>query len=126
MAPRDRSGVQLTPCQFLLGGVKLTVLTAKELIMSSNSTVVGPRLVDWSLTIGGCLGLAVGIVVLVKSELAPIPRSFIVLASVFLLGMGIGNLLDPDHPELSERFKFVGKLFAGFAIFSLSWAVSHP
>lgn len=94
--------------------------------MSTKPFAAGPRLLDWSLTIGGCLGLVVGIVVLLKSQQALIPRSFIFLVSIFLLGIGIGNLLDPDHPELSERFKFVGKLFVGFAIFSLSWAVSHP
>ncbi len=94
--------------------------------MSFNPVTPGPRLVDWSLTIGGCFGLVLGILVLLKSQQAPIPRSFIFLVAVFLSGMGIGNLLDPGYPELSERFKFVGKVFAGFAIFSLSWAISHP
>ena len=81
---------------------------------------------DWSLTIGGFICLVVGIGVLVKSQQAPIPRSFIFLISVFVTSMGLSNLLNPDHPEWSARFKFIGKVFAGFAIFSLSWALSHP
>jgi hypothetical protein len=59
------------------------------------------------------------------SRQSPIPRSFIFLISVFITSMGISNLLNPGYPEWSARFKFIGKVFAGFAIFSLSWAISH-
>jgi hypothetical protein len=46
--------------------------------------------------------------------------------SVFVLGMGLGNLLELTYPELSSKFKFIAKVFAGFAVFSMSWAISHP
>ena len=84
------------------------------------------RVLDWSLTLGGCVCLAIGSLVLLKGQQAPISRSFVFLASIFLLGMGLGNLLEPSHPEAAARARFVGKVFAGFAIFSLSWAISHP
>lgn len=72
------------------------------------------------------MGLVIGTVVFLKSQQAPIPRGFIFLLSVFISTMGIGNLLEPRCPELSSRFRFIGKVFAGFAIFSISWAISHP
>ena len=93
--------------------------------MTLNPTTSNPRVFDWSLVIGGFTCLVIGIAVLVKSQQAPISRSFIFLISVFLTSIGISNLLNPNYPELSARFKFIGRVFAGFAIFSLSWAISH-
>jgi hypothetical protein len=94
--------------------------------MSPKAETTGTHVLDWSLTIGGIFGLILGVIVFLKSQQAPIPRSFTFLISVFIAAMGIGNLLEPRHPEWSSRFKFAGKVFAGFAIFSLSWALSHP
>ena len=94
--------------------------------MSSDSETSGSRLLDWSLTIGGSICLAIGALVLVKSSQPLIPRSFMILISVSILTMGIGHLLEPGRSLLSSRFIFIAKVFAGFAIFSFSWALSHP
>jgi hypothetical protein len=93
--------------------------------MPPNPEISRSRTHHWSLVIGGALCFVVGVVVLLKSQQAPIPRSFILLVSVFVLSMGIGKLLNPRFPEWSSRFIFIGKVFAGFAIFSISWAISH-
>ena len=93
--------------------------------MSFNSETSGSKVLDWSLTIGGCICLAIGALVLVKSRQPLIPRSFMLLMSVSILTMGIGNLLQPRHSLPSSRFKFIAKVFLGFAIFSFSWALSH-
>jgi len=84
------------------------------------------RLLSWSLTIGGCVCFAIGSLVLWRGQQSPIQRSFILLMSIFMLGMGLGGLLESSHPQLSSRFTFIGKVFAGFAIFALSWTLSHP
>jgi hypothetical protein len=60
-----------------------------------------------------------------KSKQELIPRSFMVLISISILSMGIGNLLEPGHSLLSSRFKFIAKVVLGFALFSFSWALSH-
>jgi hypothetical protein len=93
--------------------------------MTLNSTTSNARVLDWSLAIGGFSCFVIGIAVLVESQQAPIPRSFVFLVSVFITSIGVSNLLNPGYPELSARFKFIGRVFAGFAIFSLSWAISH-
>jgi hypothetical protein len=94
-------------------------------IMSLDSDTAGSRILNWSLTIGGGICLVIGVLVLVKSQQPPIPRSSIFLISVFVLNMGIGNLLEHNYPEWASRFKFIAKVFAGFAIFSISWGLSH-
>lgn len=93
--------------------------------MTLRSSTLNTRVLDWSLTAGGMVCLVIGIAVLVKSQEPLIPRGFISLVSVFITSIGISNLLIPGYPELSARFKFIGRLFAGFALFSLSWALSH-
>ena len=94
--------------------------------MSPNAPAPGTRILDWSLTVGGLFGLVMGVIVFLKNPQAPIPQSFVFLISVFIASMGLGNLLEPSQPEWSSRFKFIGKVFAGFAIFAVSWAFSHP
>ena len=94
--------------------------------MSLNTPTPGSRALDWALAIGGSLGFVIGAVVFMKSQQPPIQRSFIFLVSVFVATTGIGQMLETSHPELSSRFKFTGKVFAGFALFSISWARSHP
>lgn len=91
----------------------------------SRKAAFGPRLLDWSLTLGGCICLAIGILVLRKSSQPYISRSFMFLISVSMLSMGLGNLLEPDQSLLASRFKFIAKVFLGFAVFSFSWALSH-
>jgi hypothetical protein len=93
--------------------------------MSLDPDTFGSRVLDWSLTIGGSICLVIGVVVLFKSQQPPIPRSSIFLIAVFVQNMGIGNLLEPNYPEWASRFKFIAKVFAGFAIFSISWGLSH-
>lgn len=84
------------------------------------------RLLDGSLVLGGCIALAAGTLVLLKGTQALIPRSFTLLVAVVLLAWGLGNLLASRHPVLAARLNFTARLFVGFAIFSLSWALSHP
>ena len=93
--------------------------------MSLNPPAPGTRVLNWALTLGGSVCVVIGLVILVKSPQPPSPRSFIFLVSVFASTMGIGNLLEFSHPELSSRLKFTGKVFAGLALFSLSWTLSH-
>lgn len=82
-------------------------------------------MLDWSLTIGGAICLGLGILVLLKSKQAFIPRSFMALISVSSLTMGLGNLLEPSHSLLASRFRFIAKVVLGLALFSLSWTLSH-
>ncbi len=84
------------------------------------------RLLDGSLVLGGCIALAAGTLVLLQGTQALIPRSFTLLAGVVPLAWGLGNLLSGRHPRLAARLNFTARLFVGFAIFALSWALSHP
>ena len=92
---------------------------------NGNKDAFGSQVLAWSLTIGGCICLGIGILVLLKSKQEIITRSFMALISVSILTMGLGNLLEPGQPLLASRFRFIAKVVFGFALFSLSWAFSH-
>lgn len=85
----------------------------------------GSRLPDWLLTLGGGVGLVLGIVVLLQSRQPLIHRSSVALISLCFLCLGLGGLLENQRPGPGSQLKFAGKLFAGFALFSISWAISH-
>lgn len=84
------------------------------------------RVVDWSLALGGACCLAVGLFVFVKSEQPVMHRSIILLISICLLALGTSHLVEAHSPVLAARLKFVARMFAGFALFSVSWTLSHP
>lgn len=93
--------------------------------MSLRSAATRSQLLDWSLTVGGLLGLVAGGLVFLQSHQDPISRSFVGLASISLTAMGIGNLLEARQPLVARRCIFVAKVFVGFALYSLSWGLSH-
>ena len=94
--------------------------------MSLDTNLSDPRLFDWSLTIGGSLLLGVGIWLWVRGAQLFLPPHSVVLVGVSLACLGLGNLLNPSQPEASTGLTFTGKVLAGLAVFSISWALSHP
>ena len=93
--------------------------------MSLRATATRSQLLDWSLALGGLLGLVAGVLVFLSSHQDPISRSFVCLVSVSLTAMGVGNLLESRHPLVARRFTFVAKVFVGFALYSLSWGLTR-
>jgi hypothetical protein len=93
--------------------------------MSQNPAPSPSRALDLSLAIGGCLCLAVGSVAFSKVQQPILNRGFYLLVPVFMLLMGVGKLLEARQPELGSKWVFIARVFAGFALFSLSWALSH-
>ena len=86
----------------------------------------GSRLPDWLLTLGGGGGLVLGILVLLRGRQPLIHRSSALLIALCFLCLGLGGLIEAQRPGPGSQLKFAGKLFAGFALFSISWAISHP
>ncbi len=93
---------------------------------SPNPSGVPEPLLAWSLLLGGLVCLAAGALVLQRGQGSPVSRSFLALAGLFLGPLGLGRLVRARRPALAARLEFVAKLCAGFALFSLSWALSHP
>ena len=93
---------------------------------SPNPSGVPEPLLGWSLLLGGLVCLAAGILVLQRGQGSLVSRSFLVMAGLFLGPLGLGRLLQAHRPGLAARLEFVAKVCAGFALFSLSWALSHP
>lgn len=83
------------------------------------------RLPDWSLALGGIVGVGVGILVLGRGQQPFVQRGFVFLIGACLLALGSGRLVEPRRPLLAARLKFLAKILAGLALFSLSWAISH-
>jgi hypothetical protein len=94
--------------------------------MTSVSDPSESRALNWSLTLGGAICLALGVLVFLKSRQPLGFRSFILLVALALLPLGLSGLGASHYPRLASGLKVVGKVFIGFALFSLSWALSHP
>lgn len=94
--------------------------------MSFEIKSTNPRLYDWSLTIGGVLLLGTGAWLWLRGPQSFLPPHSVVLVGAALGCLGLGNLLNPSHQEASTGLTFTGKVLAGLAIFSISWALSHP
>lgn len=93
--------------------------------MTQNPAPSPSRALDLSLAIGGILCLVVGSVAFFKVQQPILNRVFYLLVPVFMLFMGVGKLLEASQPELGSKLVFIAKVLAGFALFSLSWALSH-
>ena len=94
--------------------------------MTFEIKTTNPRLFDWSLTIGGAILLAAGAWLWVRGPQVLLPPHSVALVGVSLACLGLGNLLNPSQPEASTGLTLTGKILAGLAIFSISWALSHP
>jgi len=94
--------------------------------MSPDSPRFSSRLLGASLILGGGLCLVAGALVFSKLQQPLINRGFYLLIPVFMVFLGVGKALESRQPELASKFQFTAKVCAGLALFSLSWALSHP
>lgn len=89
------------------------------------STPSAFRAVPIALALGGaaCLALATWWGGRGQEPLAV--RSFVACIGGSLLALGASPLLRGRWPELAGPLQTAGRILAGLALFSLSWAISH-